>query len=367
MRCSTFGSGAFAVPMLELVLAEPFRLEAVVAVRQARVGLAHGRDERLHDLPLDAVGEMARIGHVLEPAPPVRDLSVLRQGVADQGEGAQVRLEDLGERVGRVLAQRPVWVLELVERRLERQLFSADLEAQAGNGGVEQAVPGGAPGDRLLMEELLDLVLELEGLVLADVLEPRLVARERLRPHGGFEHPVVDPVELEREEEELARRRGQALLGVAVELRALRIGGVAGIDETGIGHDPAEQILDRLIAHHRRAERRGGVVAPRHAVELAAIGLGKGLTFGLGAGEIAGEIRAVDCRVEVGQVPLGQAPKPGRLRDGPHGRFVGAQRWVEASVHGIGGSGASPQISAVMRARSSRAVQARSDCFMRRR
>ena len=100
------------------------------------------------------------------------------------------------------------------------------------------------------------------------------------------EHRVVDAVELEPEEQKLARGRGQALLRVAIELRADRVRGVAGIDEARIGHEAAEQILHRLVALHGLAERLGCPLAPRDRIELAAIGLGERLALGLGPGEI---------------------------------------------------------------------------------
>ena len=199
-----------------------------------------------------------------------------------------------------------------------------------GDGLVEKAVPGGASGDRLLVEQLLDLVLELERLVLADVLEPGPVAGERLRLHRRVEHRIVDAVELEGEEQELARGRGQPLLRVAVELGPLRIGGVARIDEAGIGHDPAEEVLDRLVAQHGGAERVCGVLASGEPVELAAVGLGEGLALGLGPGEVAREIRAVHGRVEVGEVPFGQGAELGWPGAGPQRRLGRAQVWVEA-------------------------------------
>ena len=196
-----------AVPMVELVLAEPLRLQGVVAVRQARIGLAHGGDHRLHHLALDPVRQMAGIGHILEAAPAVRDLLVLGERVGDEREGAQVRLEGLGERVRGVLAHALVRVLQLVEGRLDGQLLAAHGEAQGSDGLVEQAVPGRAAGHRLLVEELLDLVLELIGLVLAQVLDPGPVMGERPGAHGLVEHGVVDAIELEPEEKEFASRR----------------------------------------------------------------------------------------------------------------------------------------------------------------
>jgi hypothetical protein len=196
--------GRVAVPMIELVLAEPLGLQSIIAMGQPRVGLADGGDQRLHHLALNPVGEMARIRHVLEAAPAVGDLLVLGEGVRDEREGAKIGLEGLGQGVGGIPAQGLVRVLKLVEGRLDGQLLAAHGEAQGGDGLVEQAVPGGAPGHGLLVEELLDLVVELVGLVLAQVLDPGPVMGERLLAHGPVHDLVFDAVELEPEEQKLA-------------------------------------------------------------------------------------------------------------------------------------------------------------------
>ena len=47
-------------------------------------------------------------------------------------------------------------------------------------------------GHRFLVKQLLDAVLELVGLLLADVLDPGPVMAERRIGHGGSQHAVVD-------------------------------------------------------------------------------------------------------------------------------------------------------------------------------
>ena len=150
------------------------------------------------------------------------------------------------ERVGRGLPPCLVGILQKVQRRLDRQLFALDDEAEARHRLVEEPVPGGPAGDALLMEELLDAVLQLVGLLLADVLEPRPVMAERGIAHGDVEHGVVDPVQLQRKEKQVRAGIGDLLLDVAIELRADGIAGVAGMEQAGIGDDPPEQLLQRL-------------------------------------------------------------------------------------------------------------------------
>ena len=56
--------------------------------------------------------------------------------------------------------------------------LAVDVEAQVGHRLVEQPVPGAAPGDRLLVEQLLDPVFELVGLVHPQVEHPGAVVAE---------------------------------------------------------------------------------------------------------------------------------------------------------------------------------------------
>ena len=230
-----------AVPVRQLLLAEPFGLQRIIAVRQFRIGRAHGGDQRLHHFRLDAVGEMARVGDILEAAPAVGDFLVLGERIGDQRERAQIFLEGLGQRFRGGLALLAVGIDHEIERRLDRKLLAADLEAQRGDQLVELPVPGRIGRHRLFVEQLLDAVLELIGLLLAHVLDPRPVMAERGVAHRGFERRVIDAVELEREEQQMDRGGGDALLHVAVELGALGVGGIAGIDR----------------ARHRRSAGRG--------------------------------------------------------------------------------------------------------------
>ena len=97
------GQRRVAVPMLELRLAEPARLQRVVAMRQPRIGAGHRRRQRVDHLALDPIGEVARIGDVGELAPAVGDLLVLDQRVHDQGEQPHVG----AQRLGRAPRRRP--------------------------------------------------------------------------------------------------------------------------------------------------------------------------------------------------------------------------------------------------------------------
>ena len=159
------------------------------------------------------------------------------------------------------------------------------------------------------MEQLLDAVFELIRLVLADVFEPRPVVPERRLLHGGLELGVIDAVELEHEEQEMRGRRRDALLHVGVELRAGGIDGVARMHETGKRNEPAEKIVERLVAlygfHQPRARR--GFIGERR--KLALVCLFEGNAFRVGAIEVALHLRVVDPTVEIGEIPFRQRAK----------------------------------------------------------
>ena len=154
-------------------------------MRQFWIGRAHRGDQRIHHLALDAIVQMAGIRDVLETAPAVRDVLVLGERIGDQRKGALIGLERLCQRFRRRLALGAVTVLQEIERRLDRELFRADLEAQTGDGLVEQPVEGGIAGLRLLQEELLELVVELVRLLLAQPWYPTGRHREPGRPQAG--------------------------------------------------------------------------------------------------------------------------------------------------------------------------------------
>ena len=311
------GQRRVAVPVRQPLLAEPARLERVVAVREPRIGGAHRRHQRLHHLALDPVRQVPRVGDVDETAPAVGDLLVLGEDIGDQRKDAQVLLEGLGQRLRRRLAPLLARILHQIERRLDGERLLADLEAQARDGLVEQPVPGRVGGHRLLVKELLDAILELIGLVLADVLEPRPVVAERGIAHRRVELGIVEPVELEHEEQEMRGGGRHALLHVGVEFGARGIDRVAGADEVRVGFDAPTQIAERFVALHRLGERAAGIRPAGNFGQPALVGLLEGDRLGIDAIEIALHARIIDPRIEVVQVPFRQrAEACGRTRLG---------------------------------------------------
>ena len=280
-------------------------------MRQPRIRRAHGLDQRLHHFRLDAIRQMPGIGHVGKTAPTIGDLLVLREHIGHQREGPQILCECLGERLSRRLAHRPPRILQQIERRLDRERLACDLEAQAGDGLVEQAIPRRIARHRFFVKELLDPILELIGLFSANVLEPRAIMRQRAVLHGRFELGVVEPIELEGEEQQMGRSGRDALLHVGVELRARGIDGVAGVEEPGIRHESAEKIIERLVARDRIGEHRPGIGLLRERRELTLVGVLEGEAFGSAAFEIAVDLRIIEPGVKISQIPFRQRAEAG--------------------------------------------------------
>ena len=161
------------------------------------------------------------------------------------------------------------------------------------------------------MKKLLDAVLELIGLVLADIFEPRPVVPERLIMHGGFELGIVETIELEHEEQKMRGGGGDALLHIGVEFGARGIDGVAGMNEPGIGREPAEKIVERLVALHRLGQHRPRVRLVGERGELALVGLLECNAFHVGAIEIVLYLWIVDPVIEVGEIPFRQRADAG--------------------------------------------------------
>ena len=84
-----------------------------------------------------------------------------------------------------------------------RELLAIDVEAQRGDRLVEQAVPGAVGRHRFFVEQLLQPVVELVGLALADILDPRPVMRQRPGGQSRGQRAIVEPVQLQFEEQEI--------------------------------------------------------------------------------------------------------------------------------------------------------------------
>ena len=318
------GQRRVAVPVRHLVDAEPLGLELVVAVRQSRIGGLHRRGERVDDLVLDHVAEVHRRLRPRILAPAVLDLLVLGQRIGDQREDRDVVALHLAERLGGILADLGVLVRQLVEDLRLGQHLVAEGIAQPRDGLVEQARPGGAADDVLLVQRLLHLVGELVRTVDPQVAQPRPVFGERGILLLGRKVGILELVELEPEEHQLGADVGQRLRHVLRKAAALGIGHVLRVVELGVGADAAHQVRQLLEARDRAAQRLA--VERRH---LALIVLGEGLGVGRGALEVGIEIGASRAGIEVFKFPGRQLAqhRGHRLKLPTSSRYRDRRRW----------------------------------------
>ncbi len=275
-------------------------------MRQPRIGGAHGRNQRINHLALDPVRQVAVVGDVGEAAPAVGDFLVLGERIGDERELLHVVREGRRERLRGGLALCSGTVLQQVQRRLNGQRFARNLETQRRDRRIELPVPGRIGRHRFLVKKLLDAILELIAPVTAHVLEPGPIVAERGISHRRFDERVVDTVEFEREEQDMRRGRRHALLYVTIKLGARRIDRIAGMHETRIGPDTPEEIVERLIAPHRRRQRSAGLRRGRHIGKFALVSLLEGGAVRIRAIEITPDRRIVEAAIEVVEIPLGQ-------------------------------------------------------------
>ena len=115
------------------------------------------------------------------------------------------------------------------------------------------------------------------------------------------ERRVLDAVDLERDEQQPRADLVDALLDALEEAADLGIVGAGGVQQLGIAADPAELLLDPLVALDHLGQRV--------AIELVEPALELALERDrrrLGRGEVALDLRRVRRGVEVAEIPLGQ-------------------------------------------------------------
>ena len=156
------------------------------------------------------------------------------------------------------------------------------------------------------MKQLLDAIFELIRLVLAQILDPRPVMGELGRLHRALDHGIVDAVEFEREEQQMQRGRRQPLGNVAIEFGDDGIDAVAGMNEAGIGAEPAGEIVDRLVAPDRLGEPNAAIVAGNAFRQPALVIRFKRDAVGIHLLQIARDFGGVDTGIKIGEVPFRQ-------------------------------------------------------------
>ena len=107
-----------------------------------------------------------------------------------------------------------------MQRGLQRQRLAIDGKAQTRHGLVKQPVEGTRRRLRLFEEQLFQLVVELIGLFHQQIVDPRLVVRQRLGLELLSQRYIIDAVQFQFEEQQLRRYFGELGIDVTIEFGA---------------------------------------------------------------------------------------------------------------------------------------------------
>jgi hypothetical protein len=206
--------------------------------------------------------------------------------------------ENLADRRRRRFAQAAVAVGEFFQGRVHRQRLAMQRDAQRRDGLVEQPAPGGMACDLFLVQELFQLVRKLMRAKNPQILEPGPEMGKRRGRELGRQRCLVEAVELEGEEQEMAADRRHPLGDGLVEAAALGIARLRREQQLRIGHHPPEPLLDPLIGGDRLGQRLARELGKR-----AGIGCGEALRLALASCEIGADSGAVGGGIEVGEIP----------------------------------------------------------------
>ena len=124
--------------------------------------------------------------------------------------------------------------------------------------------------------------------------------------HRRLEYRVVEPVELEREEQQLGGDRRDLLLDVAEEFLPLGVRSVRRVEQAGIGDDAAEHVVQRLELAHGLGEHSATLAAVEQRGKLAGIALLHGVRRPLGGFKIGLELRRLRSLIKIGEIPFRQ-------------------------------------------------------------
>ena len=171
------GQGRVAVPDLHAVQPQPFALQFVVAVRQARIGGDHGVAQGLDNLGFHVVRQVAAGLRGRHTAPAIKDFLFLGLGVVHAREDLDLVREHTRQFARRRFASAAVLVRQQVQRAFDVQVFAIDAKAQARNRFIEQPFPGVAHHAQIV-KELFKFVRKLVRFHCANTPQRGTVARQ---------------------------------------------------------------------------------------------------------------------------------------------------------------------------------------------
>ncbi len=196
------------------------------------------------------------------------------------------------------LAGAAVGIGQFVQRRGKRLLLALHRHAQGGGGLVEQPAPGRMAGDLFLVQQLFQLVGELMRQEHAQIAEPGRIAGQRRVAQLLRQLGLANPVQLQREEQQMRADRRDPLGHRLIEFAMFGVGGIGAEQQLRIGHHPAETLLDPLKIPHGLGE-----LGTAHRGETALRSLRECLGLRLRPGQVRCNARIVRAGIKIAQIP----------------------------------------------------------------
>ena len=219
-----------AVPVIELTLAEPARLQLVIAMRQIGIGFPDGRRQGVDNHIFDMVGEIARRLRPRIAAPAIIDFLILGQRVGDQAKQLNVLTKRLAQRFGSLFADLSVIIRQAVQDFLGCLLPAIHIDSHARYGLIKQTVPRGTARDMLVMQKPFGFFIELMRAKDPDIADPRRIVSQRRSLEFLLERCIAELIDLQRKEHKMRRNIGHCFLHRLIEPADLGVGDISCMD-----------------------------------------------------------------------------------------------------------------------------------------
>ncbi len=238
-------------------------------MRQARVVGGDGGDQRVHHLVLHHVGAVAAAGGARSSAATCRMISLSLASVLVISANSRRRSPNAA----------PIAVPGRLAHRCGRasdSLFSAALTVSSSPPNGMRMPAMVSSNSRLQAARPVtsfscsSFSSSSDSWCGRNTRRSRSQGRQRASAGSAsfcLQHRVVQPVQLQREEHQVAADRGHPLGHGLVEAADLRIGRIAAEQQLRVGHQPAEDLLDPLVFGDGRGQSGAGQrrQACRHA------------------------------------------------------------------------------------------------------
>ena len=271
-------------------------------MRKTRVGSDDRIAQGLNNLRFDMIGQMPPGLRRRHLAPAILDFFFLGQRVVNAREELDIVLKNGGERMCGGFTLAAVLFGQQVQRGFEVQLLPVDGELQPGHSFIKQPIPRGGPDRGLVMQKFLQLIGQLMRLHRAHPIKDGFIAGKFcVGGQQAGKMVIIQPIEFQPVENQRCGIGRDPVLTIRHELGAVAVGGALVIAQTRKRHDAPGDDVDLLIALDSRQQARRVQIGKLAFECFRKIG-----TFLREPFHVAGNFRAIGCRIKVAEVPFGQ-------------------------------------------------------------